>query len=436
MSWWWALAWRSAWARRQALTMVSFSVAVSVMILLGVQQLRQDARHSFTQALSGVDLIVGPRGSASELMLYTAFQVGRPSRNMSHEAYLAVRALPQVRWALPIQLGDTYRGAPVLGSTRDLFERFQTQGRGLQWAQGRAFAEPSQNPAAVYEAVLGSEVAQRHGLKLGDRLVLTHGRADGLAPEHADQPFTVVGVLAPTGAPMDRNVIISLQGFEALHQGMGMPGLPMLGGVGGLGAATADAPALADLAAVVPRELTAVWVGLHARTEVFLARSRIERLPQDSLMAVLPGVALDDLWQVVKLAENALLAVGVLVAVSGMLSVAAVLMVGLAARRKELAVLRALGATPAGVWGLVWLEALGVCVLGIVMGWVLHQALMWSLQDLLRTEMGIALQWGWPSAATWWSLAGLLAAACVAAVVPALRAYRLSLVDGLHPPAV
>jgi len=433
MSWWWDLAWRSAWARRQALVMVAFSVAVSVMILLGVQQLRQDARHSFTQALSGVDLIVGPRGSASELMLYSAFQVGRPSRNMSHEAYAAVRALPQVRWALPIQLGDTYRGAPVLGSTRDLFERFQTQGQGLQWAQGRAFADPSQDPAGVYEAVLGAEVAQRHGLKLGDRLVLTHGRADGLAPEHADQPFTVVGVLAPSGAPIDRNVIISLQGFEALHQGMGMPGLPMLGGASTAGVAT---PTLAELAAVVPRELTAVWVGLHARTEVFSARSRIERLPQDSLMAVLPGVALDDLWQVVKLAENALLAVGGLVAVSGMLSVAAVLMVGLAARRKELAVLRALGATPAGVWGLVWLEALGVCVVGIVLGCVLHQALMWALQDLLRTELGIALQWGWPSAPIWWSLGGLVAAASLAAVVPALRAYRLSLIDGLHPPAV
>jgi len=341
--------------------------------------------------------------------------------------------LPQVRWALPIQLGDTYRGAPVLGSTRDLFERFQTQGQGLQWAQGRAFADPSQDPTGVYEAVLGAEVAQRHGLKLGDQLVLTHGRADGLAPEHADQPFTVVGVLAPSGAPIDRNVIISLQGFEALHQGMGMPGLPMLGGASVAGATT---PTLAELAAAVPRELTAVWVGLHARTEVFSARSRIERLPQDSLMAVLPGVALDDLWQVVKLAENALLAVGGLVAVSGMLSVAAVLMVGLAARRKELAVLRALGATPAGVWGLVWLEALGVCVVGIVLGCVLHQALMWALQDLLRTELGIALQWGWPSAPTWWSLGGLVAAASLAAVVPALRAYRLSLIDGLHPPAV
>ena len=75
MSWWWDLAWRSAWARRQALVMVAFSVAVSVMILLGVQQLREDAKRSFSNALSGVDLIVGPRGSATELMLYSVFQI-------------------------------------------------------------------------------------------------------------------------------------------------------------------------------------------------------------------------------------------------------------------------------------------------------------------------------------------------------------------------
>ena len=429
MSLWWSLAWRSAWSRRHALAMVALSVSVSVLILLGVQQLRHDARQSFTQALSGVDLIVGPRGSASELMLYSVFQVGRPSRNMAHEAYVALRALPQVRWAVPVQLGDTYRGFPVLGTTPELFEVFQTQGARLQWAQGRPFADPQADAGAVVEAVLGAQVAARHGLSVGDRLVLTHGRSDGLAPDHADQPFTVVGVLQATGAPIDRNVIISLQGFEALHQGMGAPGLPWLGGVGA-------APTVAERAALVPRELTAVWVGLHARTEVFSARSRIERLPQDSLMAVLPGVALDELWQVVKLAENALLAIGVLVAVSGMLSVAAVLMVGLSARRKELAVLRALGATPLALLGLVWLEALGVCLLGMLGGLVLHGLGLWALQDLLRTELGIAVQWGWPTAEVAWSLAGLVLAAWLAASVPALRAYRLSLVDGLHPPTV
>jgi putative ABC transport system permease protein len=409
--------------------MVALSVSVSVLILLGVQQLRHDARQSFTQALSGVDLIVGPRGSASELMLYSVFQVGRPSRNMAHEAYVALRALPQVRWAVPVQLGDTYRGFPVLGTTPELFEVFQTQGARLQWAQGRPFADPQADAGAVVEAVLGAQVAARHGLSVGDRLVLTHGRSDGLAPDHADQPFTVVGVLQATGAPIDRNVIISLQGFEALHQGMGAPGLPWLGGAGA-------APTVAERAALVPRELTAVWVGLHARTEVFSARRGIERLPQDSLMAVLPGVALDELWQVVKLAENALLAIGVLVAVSGMLSVAAVLMVGLSARRKELAVLRALGATPLALLGLVWLEALGVCLLGMLGGLVLHGLGLWALQDLLRTELGIAVQWGWPTAEVAWSLAGLVLAAWLAASVPALRAYRLSLVDGLHPPTV
>ena len=409
--------------------MVALSVSVSVLILLGVQQLRHDARQSFTQALSGVDLIVGPRGSASELMLYSVFQVGRPSRNMAHEAYVALRALPQVRWAVPVQLGDTYRGFPVLGTTPELFEVFQTQGARLQWAQGRPFADPQADAGAVVEAVLGAQVAARHGLSVGDRLVLTHGRSDGLAPDHADQPFTVVGVLQATGAPIDRNVIISLQGFEALHQGMGAPGLPWLGGVGA-------APTVAERAALVPRELTAVWVGLHARTEVFSARRGIERLPQDSLMAVLPGVALDELWQVVKLAENALLAIGVLVAVSGMLSVAAVLMVGLSARRKELAVLRALGATPLALLGLVWLEALGVCLLGMLGGLLLHGLGLWALQDLLRTELGIAVQWGWPTAEVAWSLAGLVLAAWLAASVPALRAYRLSLVDGLHPPTV
>ena len=185
---WLNLAWRSAWSRRQALAMVIVSVSVSVLILLSVQQLREDAKRSFSNALSGVDLIVGPRGSATELMLYSVFQIGRPSRNMGYEGYTALAQLPQVQWAVPIQLGDSYMGHPVLGSTPEIFTRFKSQGQGLQWAQGRAFADPLTQPEALSEVVLGAEVAKRFGHKLNDKLVLTHGQSSGLAPSMKTTP--------------------------------------------------------------------------------------------------------------------------------------------------------------------------------------------------------------------------------------------------------
>jgi putative ABC transport system permease protein len=427
---WFSLAWRSAWSRKQALAMVMLSVSVSVLILLGVQQLREDAKRSFSNALSGVDLIVGPRGSATELMLYSVFQIGRPSRNMGYEGYTVLAQLPQVQWAVPIQLGDSYMGHPVLGSTPEIFNRFKSQGQGLQWAHGRAFADPLVQPEALSEVVLGAEVAKRFGHKLNDKLVLTHGQSSGLGTEHEDHPMTVVGILAPTGAPIDRSVIVSLQAFEAIHVGWGMGISPSAFKAAG------GAQQALDIKDLQPSSLSAVWVGLHNRAEVFSVRRKIESLERGQLMAVMPGVALDELWQIVKVVENTLLLVGMLVAVSAMFSVAAVLLVAMAGRRKELAILRAMGAAPLALMGFVLLESLLVCVVGIVTGYVLCQALLIAGQGVLRTEFGVLVQAGWPAAQAWWALAGLCGVALVASLVPAWRAYRLSLSDGLHPPSV
>ena len=432
MNLWLSLAWHSAWSRRFALLLVTVSVSLSVLILLGTQQLREDAKHSFSNAVSGVELIVGPRGSATELMLYSVFQIGRPSSNMGFKAYQDLLHMPQVRWAVPIQLGDSYKGHPVLGTTATLFEVYKSQGKGLQWAQGRAFANPIDQPEAVNEAVLGAEVARRFAHRVGDKLVLTHGAGGG--PEdtdHDDHPLTIVGVLAPTGAPIDRSVLVNLEGFESMHQGWGLGISPR-----SLKAASSALSHVEDPQQLQPVSLSAVWVGLHHRNEVFSAKRNIEALQRDPLMAVLPGVALDELWQVVKVVENSLALVGVLVAFSAMLSVAAVLLVAMTGRRKELAVLRAMGAAPGALLGFVLLESVLVCVLGIVAGFAACQLLLWGAQDMLRTGFGILVQPGWPSSDSALALVGLLGVAVVASLLPAWRAYRLSLMDGLHPPAV
>lgn len=445
MRFWLSLAISSACSRRHALALVTLSVSVSVLILLSVQQLREDARRSFSNALSGVDLIVGPRGSATELMLYSVFQIGRPSRNMGYAGFEAIQQMPQVRWAVPIQLGDTYQGHPVMGTTPVLFKHFQTQSQPLQFSQGRAFGDAQSQASAVFEVVLGAEVAQRFGHAVGDALVVTHGAGGGPdATDHDEQPLTVVGILKPTGAPIDRTVLVNLEGFESMHQGWGLGISPKA-----LKAANADTHQAhahhahdhdqdeqLDPKALQPASLSAVWVGLHNRAEVFAVRRHIEALKKDPLMAVLPGVALDELWQVVKVVENSLVLVGTLVAISAMLSVAAVLLVAMAGRRKELAILRAMGAAPLALLGYVLAESLVVCMLGILSGYAASQALMWGAQDALRIHYGVMVHTGWPTLESGLGLLALCGVAVLASSLPAWRAYRLSLMDGLHPPAV
>ena len=429
---WLKLALRSAWSRRYSLSLVLVSISVSVLVLLSVQQLRQDARQSFSNALTGVDLVVGPRGSASDLLLYSVFQIGQPTQNMAYADFEKIKSLATVSWALPIQLGDSFEGFPVLGTSIDFFKHYRTMSGPLTWFQGQSFADPSLNPEGMRQVVLGAEVAQSKKLTLNDSIVLTHGY-QSLDAEHADHPFVVVGILQATGTPLDRTTLISLEGFEALHTGWGL----------GLRPSAFDSPkstlnSESQVSVVLPTELTAAWVGLKSRTAVFKARKEIEDFAslQTSipLMAVLPGVALDELWQVVRVVENALIVMGVLVAVCALLGVVAVLLVGLAARSKELAIYRSLGAGPALIFVVVTLESFLVCVVAIAAGVLGTQALIFVLQDFLLQGYGIQTRHGWPVYEAWVSIGLLLVCALVSSLLPAWRAYRMSLTDGLNPP--
>jgi putative ABC transport system permease protein len=430
----WRLAVKSAWSRRLGLSFVVLSVAVSACLVLSVFQLRQDARQSFAQAVSGVDLMVGPRGSASEFLLYTVFQLGRPTRNLQADVLASIKGIPGVAWAVPLQLGDRYREAPVWGSSPSLFEVFQVQGQPLRFAQGRPFRKPSAaEPQAVFELVLGAAVADRHRHHLGDQVVLTHGDGGELAARHDQTPFTVVGVLAPTGGPIDRAVLVSLAGFEAMHVGWGL--MPM-GPGSRMGSMQKELLAQMSVDALEPSTLTAVLVGLHHRSQVFQVRRQIEALQTEPLMAVLPGVTLDELWQVLSVAENTLLLVGVVVSLASLMSVAALILAGLSARRREFAILRAVGLSPGAMLKLVVLETGLVALVGLILG-VVAQCIGLALSaDWLRGTMGINLQlWSFPAEA-WWVLGAMLSAALLMAIVPAWRVYRWSLSDGLSAPQV
>jgi putative ABC transport system permease protein len=430
----WGLAIKSAWSRRLGLSFVVLSVAVSAVLVLSVFQLRQDARQSFSQAVSGVDMMVGPRGSASEFLLYTVFQLGRPSRNMDASALETVGALPGVAWAIPLQLGDRYRGAPVWGTSSSFFDVFRVQQQALVFDQGRRFDEPSSDRReAVFELVLGASVAKRYGHRLDDSLVLSHGDGGQLAAKHEQTPFKVVGILKASGGPIDQAVLVSVQGFETMHVGWGV--MPM-----GAGSAMAQVQrqllAEMPLDALKPKSVTAVLVGLSDRSRVFQVRRQIENLTQEPLMAVLPGVTLDELWQVLSVAENALLLVGVVVSLASLLSVCALVLAGLAARRREFAILRAVGLSPVSLMRLVVVETLAIAAAGLTIGVVLHQVVIGLVAETLRQNMGIDLQlWSWPEE-SWMALTAMLVSAGLVSLVPAWRVYQWSLSDGLSAPQV
>jgi putative ABC transport system permease protein len=320
----------------------------------------------------------------------------------------------------------------VLGTTADYFTHFAYGDRQpLVLAQGRAFAGTLDG---LYEAVLGAEVARQLGYRLGQRITLTHGlRAGGgdaggaggeLAAEHADKPFTVVGVLARTGTPVDRTVHVSLQAIEAIHLdwagGAPLPGVSI-------------AAEHARQFSLEPKQVTAVLVGLKNRVAVFNVQRFVADHEAEPLLAVLPGVALDELWAAVGLGERALMAMSGLVALVSLASLVAVVLAGLNERRRELAVLRAVGAGPRHVLALLATEGVLVTLSGALLGAAAAAVAVLAAGPWVQQRFGITLQATAPTAEQWALFGAVLLAGMLASLVPGWRAYRLSLADGLTP---
>ena len=419
------IAARSAWNRRGTLALVVLSIALATALLLGLERLRSDIRSSFTQSVSGTDLIVGARTGPVQLMLYAVFRVGGATNNISMDSVRAVAAHRAVAWTVPISLGDSHRGHPVLGTTAEYFTRFAYGDRQpLVLAQGRAFAGTLDG---LYEAVLGAEVAEQLGYRLGQRITLSHGMVAGpgeLASEHADKPFTVVGVLARTGTPVDRTVHVSLQAIEAIHLdwagGAPLPGVSI-------------APEHARKFSLEPKQVTAALVGLKNRVAVFNVQRFVADHEAEPLLAVLPGVALDELWAAVGLGERALMAMSGLVALVSLASLVAVVLAGLNERRRELAVLRAVGAGPRHVLALLATEGALVTLLGALLGAAAAALAVLAAGPWVQQRFGITLQATAPTPEQWALFGAVLMAGMLASLVPGWRAYRLSLADGLTP---
>lgn len=415
------IALKSAWARRLTLGITLAAIALASALLLAVERVRSDARQGFAQSVSGVDLVVGARGGGVQLMLYAVFHAGSASHNMRYDSYRALAAHPAVAWAVPLALGDSHRGFPVLGTTADYFAHFRHgDRRALAFAAGRPFAGTVE---AVFETVIGSEVAAELGYRIGDRITLSHGMAE-LGPEHADKPFAIVGILAPTGTPVDRTVHVSLEAITAIHLdwagGAPLPGL----------AIPAEQVRKFDLR---PKEITALLVGLKSRTDVFRLQRHINAWRDEPLTAVLPGVALDELWQAVATVERTLFAVSAAVVAVGLAGLVATLLAGLDQRRRELAILRALGAGPGAIFLMLAAEGLLVTTLGTLLGCALLAAGLAALAPLAQTQFGIHLAWRMFSANEIALLLSIIVTGLAASLLPGWRAWRMSLADGLTP---
>jgi putative ABC transport system permease protein len=413
-----SLAVRSAWNRKLTLGLTLISMALSVALLVGVERVRQDAQDSFEQSVSGTDLVVGARTSPVQLMLYAVFHIGDATNNIHWQTYKDIASNPAVAWTIPVSMGDSHHGFPVVGTTTDYFAHFHYgESAPLAFASGIPFA-------GLFDTVIGAEVADHLGYHLGDKITLSHGTGDIGLTEHADKPFLVTGILARTGTPIDRTVHVSLEAIEAIHldwqSGAKIPGFSI----------PAEFASKFDL---TPKEVTAILVGLKSRAGVFKMQRFVNEYHAEPLLAVLPGVALDQLWQVVGIAERALLAVSGMVVVVGLCGLIAVILASLNERRRELAILRSVGARPLDIFLLLSAEGLFVTLSGTLIGMVLLTAVTAIFAPLIQAHYGLIIAPKFISFDELGLLGIVMGISLLASLAPGYGAYKLSLSDGLTP---
>ena len=416
--------------RKWTVLLTTLSLALGIALLLCVERVRHQAKTSFTNTISGTDLIVGARSGSVSLLLSSVFHIGNATQNISWKSYQNIKNNPQVAWTIPLSLGDSHRGFRVLGTDNNYFTHYRYGNKQpLEFAQGKAFETD-------YDAVLGAEVAAELGYSLGDELVLSHGTGEVCFVDHEEHPFTITGILAPTGTPVDRSVTVSLQGIDAIHAGWNQEPEHDF---------TAAEPQHQDRLAEFerrlagedskatqqPKEITAFMVGMHSRPDAVMLQRSINTYKGEALSAVLPGVALLELWSVVSVVEKTLLAISSLVLAIALTNMLSTLLTSLKERRREIAILRSVGARPIHLVGLVISEALVVTITAVALACTLLYTALIFARPILQSRFGLHLEITALSAEEWTMVGIILGAGLLVGFLPAWMCYRKSLADGL-----
>ncbi|MBF4434511.1 ABC transporter permease [Vibrio anguillarum] len=409
------LAWKSVLNRKTTALLSILTVAISVILLMGVERIRTQAKESFANTISGTDLIVGGRSGQVNLLLYSVFRIGNATNNIDWKSYQAFSEHRSVKWAIPISLGDSHQGFRVMGTNHHYFEHFKYGSKQpLTFSQGTEFH-------GLFETVLGSDVAETLGYHIGSDIIIAHGISDVGFSRHDNLPFKVVGILAPTGTPVDKTVHVSLEAIEAIHVGWES------------GAHLGNSPSKEQLEQhnFQPKQITAMLIGLKSRIQTFALQREINNYRQEPLSAIMPGVALQELWGMMSIAEQALMAVSLFVVAAGLLGMLSSLLTSLQERRREMAILRAMGAQPKHIFALLISEATTLTFIGICVGLAGLYSLLALAQPFIAQHYGIQITLSTLSSYEWQLLAYVQLAGIIIGVIPALRAYRQSLSDGM-----
>ncbi len=391
----WHIAWSYLWNRKLTTALTILSVALGVGLISAVLTLRDETQRRFEEEGQAFDIVIGAKGNPLQLVLSTVYFLDAPTGNMDMAILDDLRDHEDVVDAFPIGMGDTYGGYRIVGTSRDLMDFHWGDRTPYTLADGRYFEAP-------FEAVIGANVAQDTTLELGATFVGIHGFVDSpYAEAHEDHPYTVVGILERSGSPNDRAIFCDIQSVWDAHDHGGHE----------------------DVHHHPREEITAALVKLASPAIRFEFKDMVNR--NYNAMAAIPIQEIQKLYeQLLGTAKLVLLAIGYLVVAISALSILIGLYMAILQRKRDLAIMRALGATRGEIFGAVIIEAFWVTLLGIGAGWLMGAIVCAVLNQYLVAQIGFHVPPVRLSADLVSAYSAVVLMGLVAGILPAWQAYR------------
>ena len=417
--------------RKTTAILTLLSITISISLLLCVDIIRTQVKTSFTRTVSGVDLIVGAPSGQLNLLLSSVFNIGTPTKGIEYKSIAALQSNKQVSWLIPLSLGDTHRGFRVVGTTNSFFDHFKYGDmQSLEMAAGSAFTQP-------LSTVVGADIAKSLGYKVGDKIIISHGLGSVSFNNHDDHPFTISGIVKKTGTPVDKAVYVTLQGLEEAHTG------PKHSPTSMLGRKPADKAnehehehtkehAAYNSEAFTPESVSVVMLGLKHRVTALQLQYQINQSKKEPLMAILPGMALAELWQIMGNVESLLLGLSGLIVICALIGLATVLLATMRERYQEIAVLRTIGAGPFTLLLLIQIEAMLLTIVSAALSLGLVAGLMSMLKPWLSSTYGLFLSSPLFGQSSVIIILLILGCTYLVSLFPAVAAYRRGLHAGLN----
>ncbi len=403
------LAIKSLINRKASVILTIATISLSLFVMLGVDHIRHQAKSSFASSVSGVDLIVGARTSSINLLLYSVFRIGSPTNNIGWQSYERLSKAKSVRWAVPISLGDSHKGYRVMGTTANYFDFYSyANNQPLHFAQGKPFE-------AVFDVVLGANIAKQLGYHLGNEITLSHGIGNTSFLKHDNLPFRIVGILKATGTPVDQTLHVSLQGLEAVHVTKPIEVKRLISN---------PELTLSQAKHLTPKSVTAIMLGLNSKMAVFNFQRQINADKSEPLTAILPGVALAQLWQTMSVFDNTLKLITLLVIISSLIGLCASLLSSIKERVNEIKLLRIIGASASYVFSLIALEALLIALMSAVIAFTALYIVLSLTQEFILNNYGVLIKTQLFSQSSIGLVVGFFLFVFIAAIPPAIAAFN------------